>query len=184
MTHDPRQDPFHLGPMPPSARMITLDRLVVAADVDTIFALARDVERWPELLPHYRRVRFISRTTDGGGVVEMAAVRPFGLVDWPTWWVSEMQIGTCDGGPPWIRYRHVRGITRRMEVLWAFREAEGGTMTTILHMWNGPSWPVIGDVAAQRVIGPVFVHGIASRTLSGLARVAEQSVGSTSRSGA
>ncbi len=181
MTHDPRQDPFKLGPMPPTARMITLDRQLVAADMDTIFALARDVERWPELLPHYRHVRFISRTTDGGGVVEMAAVRPFGLLDWPTWWVSEMQVHAGDGAP-WIRYRHVRGITRRMEVLWAFREDAGGTMTTILHMWNGPSWPVIGDVAAQRVIGPVFVHGIASRTLSGLARVAEGSAGSTSGS--
>ena len=184
MTHDPRQDPFDLGPMPPSARMITVDRLVVAADAETIFALARGVERWPELLPHYRRVRFISRTTDGGGVVEMAAVRPFGLVDWPTWWVSEMQVHDGAEGPPWIRYRHIRGITRRMEVLWAFREGTEGTTTTILHMWNGPSWPVIGDVAAQRIIGPVFVHGIASRTLAGLARVAEQAGGSSSWSGA
>jgi hypothetical protein len=32
---------------------------------------------------------------------------------------------------------------------------------------------VIGEVAALGVIGPVFVHGIASRTLAGLARVAE-----------
>ncbi len=99
MIHDPRQDPFNLGPMPPSARMITLDRQVVAADVASMFALARDVERWPALLPHYRRVRFISRTADGGGVVEMAAVRPFGLVDWPTWWVSEMQVHPGGDGP-------------------------------------------------------------------------------------
>ncbi|MGH7689024.1 MAG: SRPBCC family protein [Gemmatimonadaceae bacterium] len=166
--------------MPPSARMITVDRLVVAAEQRTIFTLACDVERWPELLPHYRRVRFISRTTDGGGVVEMAAVRPFGLLDWPTAWVSEMQVHAGNGGPPWIRYRHVRGITRRMDVLWAFRDAPGGTMATILHMWNGPPWPVIGQVAARRVIGPVFVHGIAARTLAGLARVAERSAGSTS----
>jgi hypothetical protein len=31
-------------------------------------------------------------------------------------------------------------------------------------------------IAATEVIGPVFIHGIASRTLEGLARVAEQSV--------
>jgi hypothetical protein len=29
-------------------------------------------------------------------------------------------------------------------------------------------------MAAERVIGPLFVHGIASRTLDGLARIAEQ----------
>jgi hypothetical protein len=29
-------------------------------------------------------------------------------------------------------------------------------------------------MAAANVIGPIFVHGIASRTLEGLARIAEQ----------
>lgn len=181
---DPRKTPFELGPMPPTARMITVDRRTVRAGMEKIFALARDVERWPDLLPHYSRVRFISRTADGGGVVEMAAVRPFGLFDWPTSWTSEMQVSPPEAAAPWIRYRHVRGITRRMEVLWAFRPVPPDTLVTILHMWNGPPWPVIGDVAARRVIGPVFVHGIASRTLAGLARTAEQTAGSPSRSSA
>ena len=35
-------------------------------------------------------------------------------------------------------------------------------------------WPLIGVFAATQVIGPLFVHGIASRTLAGLARVAEK----------
>ena len=35
-------------------------------------------------------------------------------------------------------------------------------------------WPLIGVFAATAVIGPVFIHGIASRTLAGLARVAER----------
>jgi hypothetical protein len=41
-------------------------------------------------------------------------------------------------------------------------------------VWNGPLWPVIGRFAATQVIAPVFVHGIASRTLAGLAAVAER----------
>jgi hypothetical protein len=32
----------------------------------------------------------------------------------------------------------------------------------------------MGDFAATWVIGPIFVHGIASRTLAGLAAVAEK----------
>jgi coenzyme Q-binding protein COQ10 len=172
---DPRSDPFKLGPMPPSARMITVNQRVVAADVDTIYLLARDVEQWPALLPHYRDVRFISRTRDGGGVVEMAAWRPFALFDWPTWWVSEMQVFDGEpGAPPWIRFRHMRGVTRRMEVLWAFKPDAERTTVTILHMWNGTPWPAIGVFAARHVIGPVFVHAIAERTLAGLAGVAEE----------
>jgi hypothetical protein len=41
-------------------------------------------------------------------------------------------------------------------------------------VWNGPDWPLIGEFAATNIIGPVFVHGIASRTLRGLVRVAER----------
>jgi hypothetical protein len=34
--------------------------------------------------------------------------------------------------------------------------------------------PALGSIVANLVIGPVFVHGIASRTLAGLASAAEQ----------
>jgi coenzyme Q-binding protein COQ10 len=170
-------EPFDLGPMPAAARMTTVDQLEVLAPAAAIFALARDVEQWPALLPHYRAVRFVERTSDGGGLVTMEAVRPFGPFDWPAAWTSEMQVHAPGAGAPWIRFRHVRGVTKRMEVLWAFRQLAGARITTvtILHLWNGPDWPLIGTWTARVVIGPVFVHGIASRTLAGLARVAERS---------
>jgi len=163
-----------LGPMPASARMRTLDERTVAAPVQEIFRIAADVERWPELLAHYRYVRFRERL-DGGGIVEMSANRPFGPLGWPTWWVSMMEIQHReDADAPSIRFRHVEGITTGMDVEWSFRRVTGGTHVTVLHLWNGPGWPVIGDIAARVVIGPVFVHGIASRTLAGLAHAAER----------
>ena len=56
-----------------------------------------------------------------------------------------------------------------MEVEWSFTPESGGTRVRIVHAWDGPRWPLIGVFAATAVIGPVFVHGIASRTLAGLA---------------
>jgi len=159
-----------LGPMPAGRRMHVLDELEVRAPLRRIFALARDVSRWPEHLPHYRFVRFNSQETDGGGVVEMSANRQFGLLDWPTWWRSDMQV--IDSAPA-VRFRHVAGITRGMDVEWSFEPTPAGTHVRVLHVWNGPGWPLVGEIAATTVIGPVFVHGIASRTLAGLARVAE-----------
>jgi ribosome-associated toxin RatA of RatAB toxin-antitoxin module len=156
--------------MPLDRVMMTLDERVVAAPVARIFALARDVEAWPRLLPHYRDVRFRRRARDGGGLVEMAAARPFGPLRWPAWWLSEMSV---DERAPAVRYRHVDGITTGMDVEWTFRRVDAGTHVRILHVWNGPGWPVIGTLAAVGVIGPVFVHGIAKRTLAGLAAVAE-----------
>lgn len=164
--------PYRLGPMPLDRSMLTLDERTVRAPVARIFALARDVEQWPEHLPHYRFVKFRRRATDGGGLVEMAANRPFGPASWPTWWLSEMSV---DESAPAVRYRHVDGITTGMDVEWTFRRVDASTThVRIVHVWNGPGWPLISTVAAVGVIGPVFVHGIASRTLAGLAAAAER----------
>lgn len=187
----PAHRPMHdLGPLPSGRRMRTVDERLVQSPLASIFDLARDVERWPELLPHYRYVRFEERDGHGGGLVGMSANRPFGTIAWPTWWRSLMQVVDKrtdlgrpgeegeeggDGGPA-IRFRHVGGITTGMEVEWSFQRRAGdtGTLVRIVHVWDGPAWPVVGPIAAIGVIGPVFVHGIASRTLAGLAEVAER----------
>jgi hypothetical protein len=168
--------PHDLGAMPVDRRMTAVDERQVRAPLPAIFRLAADVERWPSHLSHYRFVRFHERRSDGGGTVEMSANRPFGggAINWPTWWTSLMAV-TQPGSAvrPSIRFRHVRGVTTGMDVEWTFEPMDGGTFVRIVHVWNGPAWPLIADVAARGVIGPVFVHGIAERTLAGLAATAE-----------
>ena len=160
-----------LSPMPRGRPMETLDERVARAPLRTIFGLARDVERWPAHLAHYRWVRFRDRAPDGGGIVEMAAWRPFGLLRWPTWWLSEMAVSDSR---PAIRFRHIGGVTTGMDVEWSFSEVADGTHVRLLHVWDGPRWPLIGVLAATAIIGPIFIHGIASRTLAGLAAAAER----------
>jgi hypothetical protein len=152
--------------------MRTEDRIRMRAPVPAVFAAAADVERWPELLPHYRWVTMLERGgSNGGGLVEMAAWRPFGPINYPTWWVSEMRV---DPDAPAVHYRHVRGITTGMDVVWRIEPRGAETEVTIVHEWAGPRWPLIGRVAADWVIGPVFIHGIASRTLAGIRRHLEE----------
>ena len=150
--------------------MHTVDRILIRASVERVFTIAADVERWPEILSHYRWVRFVERR-NGGGLVEMAAVRPFGPLPYPAWWMSHM---TVDRPAAEIRYRHVRGITRGMDVVWRLTPGADGVQVTVVHQWGGPPWPFVGGLAARVVIGPVFVHGIAARTLAGLKRFAEE----------
>lgn len=159
--------------MPSTARMRIVDEGDVRAPLRAIFDVVADVERWPAHLAHYRHVKFRVRR-DGGGIVEMSANRPFGPFNWPTWWVSLMEVQHRQHAMPSIRFRHIEGITTGMEVEWSFAPVTAGTHVTVLHLWNGPSWPVISSIAARAVIGPVFVHGIASRTLAGLALAAER----------
>jgi hypothetical protein len=161
--------------MPLGLPMQTLDRRHVHAPLRSIFDIARRVEHWPAYLSHYRFVRFRERldVVDGipsRGIVEMSANRPFGPVGWPTWWLSEMVVNFQG---PSIRFFHIGGVTKGMDVEWTFTPSGSGTNVEILHVWAGPRAP-LGILAATAVIGPVFVHGIATRTLAGLAEVAER----------
>lgn len=152
--------------------MTTVDEHLMDAPPDTCFRVAADVERWPDILPHYRWVRFQDRRGFGLGRVEMAAWRPFGgPLRYPTWWVSEMH---ADADEPAVRYRHVAGITRGMAVKWEFHREHGATRVRITHSWDGPPWPLIGRFAWKRIIGPHFVSAIARRTLAGVAGEAER----------
>jgi ribosome-associated toxin RatA of RatAB toxin-antitoxin module len=151
--------------------MRTIDEALSKADADICFHVAADVERWPEILPHYRWVRFLSKQGFASGTVEMAAWRPFGFVKYPTWWVSEM---THDPDSRTVTYRHIDGITRGMDVFWEVLERpKGGALLRIVHEWSGPNWPLIGGIAADAVIGPRFISHIAGRTLAGVVGEAE-----------
>ncbi len=100
----------------------------------------------------------------------MGAFRQFGPLRYPIWWASEMD---SDPEAGVVRYRHVGGITRGMDVEWRIEAAAGGTLLSIVHDWEGPGWPLIGGVAASRVIGPHFIHVVAERTLDGIKRALE-----------
>lgn len=151
--------------------MIRVDDRWCRAPVEECLRVAGAVDRWPEFLPHYRWVRFRSQRGFAEGTVEMAAWRPFGVVRYPTWWVSDMWF---DAEASIIHYRHIEGITRGMDVRWEFKPDREGTMITIVHEWAGPRWPLIGPLAASAIIGPIFISGIARRTLAGVARDVER----------
>lgn len=150
--------------------MLTEDSVVIAAPLSAAYEAASNVEAWPAILPHYRWVRVLERHDDWD-LVEMAAWRPFGLFKYPTWWVSEMRRLPDEQR---VLYRHVRGITRGMTVEWSLRPSGSGVVVTIVHEWRGPRWPVVGQLFAERIVGPVFIHGIASRTLAGIKRYVEE----------
>lgn len=151
--------------------MITHNEIYVAASPARCFEVAAHVERWPQILPHYRRVRFRRRDGFGRGQVEMAARRMFGALGYPVWWASEMW---ADESVPVIRYHHIDGITRGMDVEWRFHIEGTGTRIEIVHDWpDGPRWPLIGRLAADRVVGPLFIHHVAGQTLDGVKREVE-----------
>jgi ribosome-associated toxin RatA of RatAB toxin-antitoxin module len=142
----------------------TENNVFIRADAAKVYRLAAAVERWPEILPHYRWVRVLE--DDGRRrLVEMAAWRD----RIPVRWRAEQELLP---EVPRIVFRHVGGITKGMDVEWVFAPSEGGVRVAILHDLH-LAWPLIGGVVADRVIGPMFVENIAGKTLRRIKELAE-----------
>ncbi|MDQ3226174.1 MAG: hypothetical protein M3Q50_06055 [Chloroflexota bacterium] len=132
-----------------------------------IVELGADVERWPEILPHYRWVTLLG----GGGdrkVVEMAA--RCGRI--PLRWRAVQEIDRS-GPAPIIAYRHIWGPTRGMDVAWTFQETTSGVLVAINHLFRAP-WPIAGNAIADRIIGPHFIAPIAALTLGTIKQIVER----------
>ncbi len=120
-----------------------------------IFDTAADLSRWPEILPHYRYIRYLSRSQDRN-VVKMAAVRS-GI---PISWVSEQWI---DRARSEVHFHHLKAFTKGMRVVWTFEDTPGGVQVTILHdlAFRIPALAPLADL----IIGRFLIEHIASQTL-------------------
>ena len=150
--------------------MHTENEIFIRADMAEIYALAAPVERWPEILPHYRWVRVLADNGDRR-LVEMAARRD----RIPVRWRAEQWLFPEE---PRITFRHVGGVTKGMEVKWVFEPTEqGGVRVAILHdLPRLLGLPLLGDLAAHRIVGPLFVKDIAGKTLRRIKELAEAGV--------
>ena len=144
--------------------MQTETDIFIQADPMTVYRYAAATERWPEILPHYRWV-YVLEEEGNSRLVEMAARRNFYPV---RWWA----IQTCFPNEPRIAFKHVRGITKGMEVEWLFEPKEGGVQVTITHDLD-LRWPLIGGFVANYIIGPIFIENIAGKTLARVKELAE-----------
>jgi len=148
--------------------MQTENRITIDAPAARIYDLAAHIERWPRILPHYRYVTLL-RDEGQTRLAEMAASRD----GFPVTWVSIEELFPERHG---IRFRHVRGITRGMDVAWIIEPAPhgaAGTLVRIVHVFD-PPWPrPLGPLVARYIVGGFFVHDIANKTLRRIKELAE-----------
>ncbi len=146
--------------------MKTANEVTMRGELDHIVALATDTERWPEILPHYRWVTRLSGTDDHK-TVEMAARRD----RIPVKWRADQTLDRS-GQTPVLRFVHVGGVTKGMDVAWTFRPTTDGILVRIDHDFR-PPWPIVGGFVADRIIGPHFIEAIAGRTLATIKGIVE-----------
>jgi hypothetical protein len=136
------------------------------APYEVAFRLAAEVERWPDILPHYRYVRPVD---DPNGERRFAMGARRGPI--PVRWEA-IQRPMRDERR--IEFVHTGGVTRGMWVAWAFADAaDGDGLDVSIEHRLELGWPLIGTFAAERIIGPQFIEAIAARTLRRIAELAE-----------
>ena len=136
--------------------MRTTHDAVIRAAPEAIFALAADVERWPELDPAYRWCRVLERTSNTV-VFEMGGR----IRGWPARWRARQERFPTEGR---ILFRHLAGITRGMVVEWRLRPEPGNQTRVRIDHDFVMAWPIVG---------PVFIDWIARRTLRGVKQLLE-----------
>jgi ribosome-associated toxin RatA of RatAB toxin-antitoxin module len=143
----------------------------IAIDVEAppslVFRLARDIERWPRLLPHYVRVRALERDDDGRLTAEMVARRqlvPVLGLGLPVAWRSRTW---SEPDTLRLRFVHLGGATNGMDVTWRIEASGAGCQVSIDHDFRPrvPGWAAFVDRA--------FTRPIASRTLASFKAIAE-----------
>ena len=143
----------------------------IGVDIDAppalVFALAHDVTRWERLLPHYARSRVREARSDGSAVMDFVARRAF--VPWlgiglPVTWRSRVW---SEPDTRQLRFVHVAGATRGMDVTWRIEPAAAGCHVEISHDF-APALPGLAWVVDRW-----FTRPIAGRTLATFKALAE-----------
>jgi ribosome-associated toxin RatA of RatAB toxin-antitoxin module len=147
--------------------MHTENRIEIRGDLRKIFRVAAQVDKWPQILPHYRWVQVMQRRKRRT-VVEMAARR----ARFPVRWTAVQDVF------PYARitYKHIKGITTGMDVTWTFTPVAGGVQIVITHDFV-VSWPVIGRFFSKYIVGKLFVSPIAGKTLRHIKQTVESEKG-------
>jgi ribosome-associated toxin RatA of RatAB toxin-antitoxin module len=148
--------------------MTTVNSIVMKAPVDRVFETAADLSRWPEILPHYRWVKYLEKSPTRS-IVRMAARR--GCI--PVSWTSEQLI---DRGSREVHFHHLKSFTRGMHVVWTFTPDKDSVHVQIRHDMK-PNIPLVGAFIANHIIGPFFIHHIANQTLKHMKRYVEGAYG-------
>lgn len=139
----------------------------VEAPAELVFRLARDIERWPRLLPHYVAVHPLERHSDGSLVARMVARRvlvPVLGLGLPVAWRSRTW---AEAEGLRLRFVHQGGATHGMDVTWRIEPTASGCRVSIDHDFRPriPGWAWFIDRA--------FTRPIAGRTLATFRSIAE-----------
>ncbi|MGQ9463910.1 MAG: type II toxin-antitoxin system RatA family toxin [Candidatus Fervidibacter sp.] len=150
------------------AETLVVER-IVRAPVEKVFAIARQIERFPEWLDYVNAIRVKERSEDGKIIVSEweASVPMFGL---KAKWVERDE---WDEEQKMCRFALQEGDLDKYEGNWEFEShPEGAKMRlTVTYEYRVP----VGGALVQQLVRKI-VGQMVQKLLDGIARIAEQTV--------
>ncbi|MGH2374294.1 MAG: SRPBCC family protein, partial [bacterium] len=119
---------------------------------------------WTALLPEYRWCRVLERSPERlvfsmGGWIR----------GWPARWTAVQEPHPEEHR---ITFRHLKGITKGMEVEWRFAPAGEAVDVALTHDLV-MRWTLVGRLVSDLVVGPIYIDYIARKTLAAVKARAE-----------
>ncbi len=145
--------------------MHTENTILIHGDRQRIYQLAADIQDWAKILPHYRYV-VIEEQSERHKIARMGARR-----DWfPVKWRARQELLPEEYR---ILFQHIGGITKGMSVEWRLVPEGDAVRVTISHTLTYPV-PLLGPLFAEWIVGRLFVHNIAGKTLRCIKAMVEE----------
>ncbi len=139
------------------------NEIIVDASVSVVFNVASDMERYPEFIPAYKKVRIVEQ--DGQRMI----IERVGLVGKrEVKWKSEVMIEA----EKTITAVQLEGPLKGMMIKWQFEERDGRTRILLVHDFEYKRIPLIGNLIARLIIARM-VSRMADETLAGIKRRVE-----------
>jgi len=140
------------------------NEIIIDAPLSVVFNIASDVEKYPEFIPTYKKVKIIEQ--DGERMIVQREGMAWGkLVNWS----SEVWISPNIS----IKAIQLEGLLQGMRIEWQFEEIDDRTRILLVHNFEYKRIPFIGNLIARFIIARI-VSRMAEETLKGIKGMSEK----------